>query len=199
MRCRSQKPNLRLQIESPSVAGVGHGVPPLWDNDMTEVFIGQIMLAGFAFAPRQFARCDGQLLPINQNQALFSLLGTQYGGDGITTFKLPDLRGRTPRGFGPSEPVGTVAGAESVGLTSAQIPPHTHRFAGTAAAADARTPQDGLFATSSASLYAPPGTQVTLAADTVASSGAGAPHQNMQPYRVLNFCIALNGIFPSGN
>lgn len=190
---------LRLQIESNSVANAAHEAPRPGDNDMTEVYIGQIMLAGFDFAPRYFAKCDGQLLPINQNQALFSLLGTQYGGDGVTTFKLPDLRGRTPRGFGPSNPIGAIGGVESVALTSAQIPPHTHRFAGTATAADARTPKDGLFATSGANLYATPGTQVTLSGNTVNSGGAGAPHGNMQPYRALNFCIALNGIFPSRN
>jgi len=166
---------------------------------MTEVFLGQIMLAGFNFAPRSFAKCDGQLVPINQNQALFSLLGTQYGGNGTTTFSLPDLRGRIPRGFSQAEPVGAASGLESVTLTAAQLPPHTHRFAGTAVAANARSAQDGLFAASSVELYAPPGASVTLAANTVDSCGNGAPHDNMQPYSVLNFCIALGGIFPSRN
>lgn len=166
---------------------------------MTEVFLGQIMLTGFNFAPRSFANCDGQLLPIAQNQALFALLGTQYGGNGVSTFGLPDLRGRTPRGFSQSEPVGATGGVESVRLNSAQLPPHTHRFAGTAAAANTRRPQDALFATSGTELYATPGTQVPLAASTVDSCGTGAPHDNMQPYSVLNFCIALNGVFPSRN
>lgn len=164
---------------------------------MTEVFLGQIMLTGFNFAPRGFASCDGQLLPINQNQALFALLGTQYGGNGTTTFALPDLRGRTPRGFSPSEPPGMASGVEAVALNAAQVPPHTHRFAGTAAAANVRRPQDALFASSGAGLYAAPGTQLPLAAGTVENSGSSAPHNNMQPYSVLNFCIALNGEFPS--
>src|SRR3546814_1128703 len=97
------------------------------------------MLAGFNFAPRDFATCDGQLLPISQNQALFSLLGTQYGGNGTVTFGQPDLRGRTPRGFSQSEPVGVASGIESVALTSSQVPSHTHAFAGTAARSEEHT------------------------------------------------------------
>ena len=166
---------------------------------MTEVFLGQIMLTGFNFAPRGFATCDGQLLPINQNQALFALLGTQYGGNGVSTFGLPDLRGRTPRGFSEGQSVGVASGVETVSLSATQLPPHTHRFAGTTAAANARRPQDALFATSGTELYATPGTQVPLATNTVDNCGTGAPHDNMQPYSVLNFCIALNGIFPSRN
>lgn len=179
--------------------GAAHAARVMGTNDMTEVFLGQILLAGFNFAPRGFAACDGQVMPIAQNQALFALLGTQYGGNGNTTFQLPDLRGRTPLGFGPSAPIGSHGGAESVALGVQQLPPHTHRVAGTAAAANARGPQDALFAASGANLYAQPGAQVTLAAQTVADAGAGAPHQNMQPYRVLNFCIALEGLFPSRN
>ncbi|MGQ4582320.1 tail fiber protein [Lysobacter sp. F60174L2] len=166
---------------------------------MTEVFLGQIMLTGFNFAPRGFATCDGQLLPIAQNQALFALLGTQYGGNGTTTFGLPDLRGRTPRGFTQAEPVGVASGVESVTLTPAQLPTHTHRFVGTTAAASTSNPRDALFAASGTELYAPPGASVTLAANTVESCGNDAPHNNMQPYSVLNFCIALTGVFPSRN
>src|SRR3546814_14083208 len=137
------------------------------------------MLAGFNFAPRDFATCDGQLLPISQNQALFSLLGTQYGGNGTVTFGLPDLRGRTPRGFSQSEPVGVASGIESVALTSSQVPSHTHAFAGTAAAANARSAQDSLYAASSANLYAQPAAPVPLPGSTVQDSLSRSPPHNL--------------------
>src|SRR3546814_10853669 len=107
---------------------------------------------------------------------------------------LPILRGRTPRGFRQPEPVGVAIGIESVALTSSQVPSHTHAFAGTAAAANARSAQDSLYAASSANLYAQPDAQVTLAGSTVQDSGSSSPHDNMQPYRTLNFCVALAGV-----
>src|SRR3546814_1331960 len=157
------------------------------------------MSSGFSVAPRVFATVYGHLQPTSQSQALFSLLGTQYGGNGTVTCGLPDLRGRTPRGISQSEPVGVASGIESVALTSSQVPSHTHAFAGTAAAANARSAQDSLYAASSANLYAQPDAQVTLAGSTVQDSGSGSPHDNMQPYRTLNFCVALAGVFPSRN
>lgn len=175
---------------------------------MSEFFVGQIMLAGFKFAPRDFALCDGQQLPINQNQALFSLIGTQFGGNGTTTFALPDMRGRTPVGAGSSadpawQPspyaMGERGGFESVPLTDATMPMHGHTMQGTSAAGTDKNPTGKLYGnTGSENLYGPSsGAQVTLAAPSLGTTGTGAPHENMQPYRVVNFAIALQGIFPS--
>lgn len=179
------------------------------DKEMSEVFIGQIMLTAFNFAPRNFALCNGQLMSISQNQALFSLLGTQYGGDGITTFALPNLLGRAPLGAGSSvdpawqpTPVvqGQVGGVESVTLTQAQIPPHNHVFQGTSDAGTTRNPTGKLYGSDTNAIYAPStGTQVPLDPTTVAAAGGSGAHDNMQPFRVINYCIALSGIFPSRN
>lgn len=171
------------------------------DTDMTEVFLGQVMPTAFNFAPKNFALCNGQLLPIAQNQALFSLLGTSYGGDGRVTFALPDLRGRTPIGMGPSNPIGQVSGQETVTLLTPQLPAHTHDFNGTTTLGTTRNPTGGLFAgTASTLLYSGTnGSQVPLAPQTVALAGGGQPHENMQPFKVINYCIALTGIFPSRN
>ncbi|HEY0660567.1 MAG TPA: tail fiber protein [Lysobacter sp.] len=176
---------------------------------MSEVFLGQIMLTAFNYAPRGFALCNGTLMSISQNQALFSLLGTQYGGDGITTFALPDLRGRAPLGAGPSadpswqpSPAvqGQTGGVESVTLTPTQMPPHNHQFQGTSAAGTSRNPVGKLYGTNSAAIYAQSnGAQVPLNPATVAVTGGSGPHENMQPFRVINYCIALTGIFPSRN
>ena len=177
---------------------------------MSEFFVGQIMLAGFKFAPRYFALCDGQLLPINQNQALFSLLGTQFGGNGTTTFALPDMRGRTPVAAGSSadpawQPtpyaMGERGGLEAVPLTDATMPVHGHTMQGTSAAGAGHNPAGALYGNSgSENLYGPSsGPQVTLAPQSIGMTGSGLPHENMQPYRVINFAIALQGIFPSRN
>ena len=168
--------------------------------DMTEIYLGQILPAAFAFAPKGFAQCNGQLLPIAQNQALFSLLGTQYGGNGTTNFALPDLRGRTPIGFSNTYPIGAVGGTETVTLTTQQLPTHTHELTGTAASNNTRNPNNALLGTSTANLYAPTnGPQVTLVDGSVTAAGGTQPHENMQPYSVINFCISLAGIFPSRN
>ena len=175
-----------------------------------ENFIGQIMLSGFGFAPRGFAACNGQLLPINQNQALFSLLGTMYGGDGQSTFALPNLQGRTPVHAGASadpgwQPApyaqGTQAGVESVALQVGEMAPHNHLAAAATTAGAVRNPTNALYAASgNEAIYAPAsGLQVALGPQTLASSGNGTAHVNMQSFRVLNFSIALTGIFPSRN
>lgn len=175
---------------------------------MSEFFIGQIMMAGFTFSPKYFARCDGQLLPISQNQALFALLGARYGGDGRSNFALPDLRGRTPTGAGPSAdagwqpppmPIGQSAGAEGVTLTLAQLPQHGHVLSGVATAGDNRNPGNRTFANtgSGPKLFATPGPLVPQDPAAVSTRGGTQPHPNMQPYGVVNFCIALSGIFPS--
>lgn len=172
---------------------------------MSEVFLGQIMPVAFGFAPRGFALCNGQLMSIAQNSALFALLGVQYGGNGKTTFALPDLRGRTPLGYGSSAlgdvPIGQAAGAEAVTLTAAELPSHDHQSNGTTAAGGLRNPTGALYGTATAATYAPvaSGSQVTLNAQTLAPAGQGQPHENMQPFRTLNFCIAITGIFPSRN
>ena len=174
---------------------------------MAEVFLGQIMMAGFEFAPRGFALPNGGLLPISQNSALFSLFGTAYGGNGTTSFALPNLQGRTPVGIGTSADsswnptpfvLGEFGGSESVTLSLDQLPTHAHQANGTSANGIGRNPTDDLFGTNSADIYGPAsGPQVMLSGNTVAPTGGGQPHANMQPYGVINFCVAIAGIFPS--
>lgn len=170
---------------------------------MSVPFIGEIRLFGFDFAPRGWAFCAAQLLPISQNQALFSLLGTMYGGNGTTNFALPDLRGRTPIGFDGSNPIGASGGLENVTLLTANLPSHTHSLAATTQTATKRPPPGRMFAADNASVadyYAAPAALVALDPRTVSTaSGSGQPHNNMQPYLVANYSIALQGIFPSRN
>ena len=171
---------------------------------MSEPFLGEISMFGFNFAPRGWAQCDGQILPINQNQSLYSLLGTTYGGDGRTSFGLPDLRGRVPihPGTGTGLPPvtwGQKAGAETVALTPDQIPSHVH-MQGSGDGATAKTPTANVTASKprvGPRVYTPPANRTPLASDELA--GGGQAHNNMQPYLVVNFCIALTGIFPSRN
>ena len=170
-------------------------------------FVGQIMPAAFGFVPRGWAACNGQILSIQQNQALFSLLGVTYGGDGRITFALPDLRGRSIVGSDfTSVAWGEIAGSETVGMTNEQLPRHTHSLqASTTAGPTGRPapPVGKLFgvnsATSPASIFAPAGSnEVVLSAGTnVPPSGGNQPHNNMQPYLTINYVIALNGMFPS--
>ncbi|WP_296224148.1 phage tail protein [Ralstonia sp. UBA689] len=175
---------------------------------MAEYFLGQVMLTGFGFAQRGFALCNGQLMAINQNTALFSLLGTQFGGDGRSTFGLPDLRGRTPIGAGPSadpqwQPapyqVGTQAGAETVTLTQAQLPAHLHSLNATTVAGNRRAPIGSIYGSfANEALYA--GTNpslVPLNPAQLQNAGASQAHSNMQPFRTINFNIALTGVYPS--
>lgn len=176
---------------------------------MSEFFIGQIMMAGFNFAPKFWALANGQLLPINQNQALFSLLGTQYGGNGTTNFALPDLRSRTPIGYAssvdpswqpPSVQIGQASGVENVTLLSTNLPAHSHQLNATTSNGTTRNPNNAIYAASPASLFsASSGPAVPLNPATVAPAGGNQPHPNLQPYSVINFCIALSGIFPSRN
>ncbi|MCE1191426.1 MAG: tail fiber protein [Acidovorax sp.] len=168
-------------------------------------FIGEIRAFAFGMIPKGWAVCNGSLLAIAQNQPLFSLLGTRYGGNGQTTFALPDLRGRTPVGYGQTQsgglPLGTNGGSETVALTTAQVPSHSHALRGTTGLATTNNPANGVLAqtaNAASAAYAAPGS-ATLAAAAVASSGAGLAHENMQPSLVVNWCIAINGIFPSRN
>jgi microcystin-dependent protein len=167
---------------------------------MSQPFIGQVMPVAFNFAPKGFAFCNGQLLPISQNQALFSLLGVNYGGNGSTTFALPDLRGRTPVGSSNGTDVGQLGGVENVTLLPGQLPAHNHAFNANTATASAYDPTKGVFGgTGSTNIYASStaGPQIALNAAEIDNTGQTLPHPNLQPYTVLNFCIALGGIFPS--
>lgn len=166
---------------------------------MTEPFIGEVRMLSFNFAPRGWATCDGQLLPINQNQALFSLLGTTYGGNGQTNFSLPDLRARVPLHFNAPHPQGQRAGEASHTLTAQEIPSHSHgalQASGNDAAGFAAA---GAVLASANNVYAAPGNPVALNAGIIGSAGNSQPHENQQPFLTINFCMALQGIFPSRN
>ena len=176
---------------------------------MSEPFIGEIRMTAVSFAPRGWAFCDGQMMNISQNNALYALLGTQFGGDGVSTFQLPDFRGRAPIGAGSNRyapsytyQVGNKGGQSDVTLTTNQLPQHTHPFAGSNDAAQLNPPLDNsLLATSQqgTELYGPATSLTTLAPQTSGNTGGGASHNNMQPTAVVNFIIALTGLFPSRN
>jgi microcystin-dependent protein len=160
-------------------------------------YLGEIRIFSFNFTPKGWAMCNGQLLAINQNQALFSLLGTTYGGNGINNFSLPNLQGRTPVYVGNGLLLGQTGGEQSHTLTINEIPLHTHPVTASSAAADNSVTQGNVWAkTESAYATAATGTMDPTA---VPMAGGGQPHNNMQPYLVLSFCIALQGIFPSRN
>lgn len=168
----------------------------------TDPYLGEIMLFAGNYAPRGWARCDGQLLPINQNQALFSLLGTTYGGNGVTTFALPDLRGRAPihAGQGPGltdRPLGEQGGEESHTLTQAEMPLHTHPARARSGNGTSASPAGLLPARDpSGTPHYGAGADVTLALDAIGAAGGDQPHNNMQPYLTVTFCICLAGVFP---
>ncbi len=166
---------------------------------MSEPFLGEIKLVGFNFAPRGWAFCEGQILPISQNQSLFSLLGNTYGGDGRTTFALPDLRARTPIHFDPAHPQGQRSGEATHALTLAEIPTHTHTFnASNATTGIVDQPTDNLSSRASVNAYGG-ASQLVAMGSSVLNAGASQPHENMQPYLAVYFCIALQGLFPSRN
>jgi microcystin-dependent protein len=156
-------------------------------------------MTSFTFPPKGWAWCNGQALPINQNQALFSLLGTMYGGNGTNSFNLPNLQGRVPLHFGNGYPQGQSGGEQSHTLTLAELPAHIHTANGSSNPAATNAPSGALLATANGNDYAPPsaGQLSTLNSSTLQSAGSNQPHTNMQPYLTLNFCIALSGIFPS--
>jgi microcystin-dependent protein len=170
---------------------------------MSEPFVGEIRMFGFGFAPQGWAQCNGQLLPINQNQALFSLLGTTYGGDGRTTFALPDLQSRVPVGQGQSPGLssyaeGQAGGAETVTLAATQLPGHTHPVKASSSTADSDQPEGRTLARSASHSYtAKPDASTVMNVDMLGDAGGSQPHDNIQPYLAVNFCIALIGIFPS--
>lgn len=166
-------------------------------------YVGQIMAFGGNYAPQGWALCDGSLLSIDQYQVLFTLIGTTYGGDGQTTFALPDLRGRAAlhQGQGPglsSYSLGQAGGAEAVTLTVGQLPPHSHPVLGNSGAGTSPNPSGAVWAGSPVSVYtAGAAANAAMNATAVSASGGSQPHDNMLPFLTLNFCIALEGIYPS--
>jgi len=171
---------------------------------MSVPFMGEIRMMAFNFAPKGWAQCNGQLLPINQNQALFALLGTMYGGNGQTNFALPELRGRTPIHVGAGRTQGERSGEEIHTLTMSEMPAHPHLVQANSGPPDpsggnAPGPSKVLSSTSTGQLYAPPSNLQPMSAQEVGSAGGSQPHSNMMPYAVIGMCIALIGIFPSVN
>lgn len=177
-------------------------------------FIGQIMVFAGDFAPRGWALCNGQFLPINQNQALFSLLGTQYGGNGITTFALPDLRGRVAVGQGQGSgltniSIGEIGGVENVTISTNEMPSHTHSLNASNEVGTETDPTGKLLAKqkleidpgnlvdSKAFGESSDGANVSMATGSIGNTGGSIPHSNIQPYITCNYIIALQGIFPS--
>ena len=171
---------------------------------MASPFVGEIRFFGFNFAPVGWALCNGQLLPINQNTALFSLLGTTYGGDGRTNFALPNLQGRVPihMGSGPglsTYVIGQTGGTETTTLTVGELPAHRHLVEANNGAGTLARPADNFPARAGDEAYAAASDQPTMNAGMIAETGGGQPFDNIQPYLVGNFCIALTGIFPARN
>ncbi len=169
---------------------------------MSEPFVGEIRMFGGNFAPRGWALCDGQLLTVSQNDALFSLFGTIYGGDGRTTFGLPDLRGRVPihMGQGPglsSRSIGNKSGAENATVSSNQLAAHSHTLVASGDAASTTSPSAGVLGTPTPTPYSSNAPTVAMNASAIGSTGGGQSHVNMQPYLCVNFIVALVGIYPS--
>jgi microcystin-dependent protein len=166
---------------------------------MAEPFLSEIRIFSFNFPPKGWAFCNGQLLPINQNQALFSLLGTRYGGNGQTNFALPNLQGQVPIHAGNGHTLGERAGSSTVTVTQQQMPQHIHFAQASNTAGDVPTATGSVLAASDVQIYSPVGTLTTLQPGSISNVGGSQAHNNMMPYLVLNFCIALQGIFPSPN
>jgi microcystin-dependent protein len=162
-------------------------------------YMSEIRAFSFNFAPKGWAQCNGQLLPINQNQALFALLGTTYGGNGQTNFALPNLQGRVPIHFDGANSLGGQQGASNVALNIQQLPTHVHPLqASSNSNATTADPTNAFFAPVNGG-YGPPSSLTTLSPQSVTSIGGSQAHTNLMPYGVLNYCIALQGVFPSQN
>lgn len=165
-------------------------------------FVAEIRIFPFNFAPKGWAFCDGQILPLSQNTALFSLLGTTYGGDGKSNFALPNMQGNAPMhpGQGPGlslHDLGETGGSDTVSLLESEIPSHSHAFTVSASDANSQTPDGQLLAAGvGIGQYAAPGALTNLSDNAIAPAGGDQPHNNMQPYLTLNFCIALQGVYP---
>lgn len=166
---------------------------------MAEPFLSEIRLMSFVFAPKGWALCNGQLLPINQNQGLFSLLGTTFGGNGQVNFALPDLRGRAPIHVGNGHALGERGGEQAHTLSIAEIPTHTHSLAVSSAAAGGNANPTGRVLGGGNNVYGAPTNLTSMQPASVSSAGGSQAHLNMQPFLTISFCIALQGIFPSPN
>jgi microcystin-dependent protein len=166
---------------------------------MAEPFLSEIRIMSFGFPPKGWALCDGQLLPINQNQALFSLLGTTYGGDGRVNFGLPDLQGRAPIHMGSGHTLGARGGEQAHTLSISEIPTHTHTLQASGTPGNTTVATNNVLSSAQGQLYGAAANLTSLVPSTVANVGGSQAHLNMQPFLTLNFCIALQGIFPSQN
>ena len=164
---------------------------------MAEPFLSEIRMFSFVFPPKGWALCNGQLLPINQNQALFSLLGTTYGGDGRVNFALPDMRSRAPLHVGDGHSLGERAGEQAHTLSITELPTHTHQLNGSSSEGNSPVPADSLLGPFNNGYGS--GSPVALNRMTISNTGSSQAHQNMQPFLTVNYCIALQGIFPSPN
>ena len=164
---------------------------------MPEPFVGEIRMFGGNFAPAGWAFCDGQLIPISENDVLFTLIGTTYGGDGEETFALPNLQSRIPVHQGNGHVIGEAAGVESVTLTTQQIPVHTHTMIATASIGNANTPAGNVLAQATGvKMYTTSAPNTQLAATAVTPEGGSQPHENCQPFLVISFIISLFGVYP---
>ncbi|SFL21234.1 Microcystin-dependent protein [Paenibacillus sp. 1_12] len=163
---------------------------------MSDQFLAEIRLFSYDRVPNGWAICDGQILSITANQALFSLLGTTYGGNGVTTFALPDLRGRVPVHVSQSLPLGTHGGEVNHALNSNEMPTHSHLAQGSTNPSTSISPQNNVWGMQN-NLYGPAAALALMNGTALSSTGGGQPHSNMQPYFALNFCIAIVGIYPS--
>lgn len=198
-------PNFRKLCAAFVIGTVGLSAAPDQAQAGADPFIGEIMLVGYTFCPRGWTEANGQLLPISQNTALFSLYGTTYGGDGRTTFALPDLRGRVPMhlGQGPglsNRALGQGGGSETNTLTVNQMPPHSHSLNALSTAGNNSNPAGRLLADDGSDRIYSTGTpDVSLSAAAVGSAGGGQAVNNMQPFLVMRYCVALQGVYPSRN
>lgn len=163
---------------------------------MAEPYLGEVRLFSFGFAPRGWTPCDGSLLPISSNQALFAILGTTYGGNGVTTFALPDLRGRVPVFYGNGLMIGQSGGEEAHALGVNEIPSHTHSIQASTAVPDTKTATGNVWGDNEVQKVYAATSNVSMGSQALATAGGSKPHNNMQPYAVMNYCIALTGIFP---
>lgn len=166
---------------------------------MSESYLGEIRMFGGDFAPQGWALCNGQILSISENEALFALLGTTYGGDGQSTFALPDLQGRLPIHVSNNHPLGQKAGTETVTLTANELPNHTHLAAASTQTGSSSTPENMVWANTELKHFAASGSTVSMNPQIISSTGNQIPHNNIMPSATISFIISLYGVFPPQN